>query len=331
MVWAVSSGRDISHHNTITNYDQARGASDWFQIKVTESTDFVDDKADNHYAGLAGKPRGPYHFARPVSLSAQIKHFLATKNDIGSWERLDMLDCEFPGVNSKFIRDLVAEYRKQSGIQRVLIYVGYSDLKNTCDPAGWYDENTPIWAARYRKIGPPAGPDSWKTHLQWDHPGLTIYQWDNAAPLAGGGPTDINSQRVGSASGGNDMPLNSDDLWQVEQHAYGAVRNLIFDMAAGNSPAQASFVSLISQAVSPLFAAWAANASGGILDPEVLTEKMSTAARQGANDAVTQSVLPAIERLEAALANDNVDEAKAVVAEMGTLFKAAAGQEGIND
>lgn len=331
MTWAVSSGRDISHHNTINHYDLARDSADWFQIKVTESTDFVDDAADDHHAGLAGKPRGPYHFARPGSLSGQIRHFLSVKNGIGSWERLDMLDCEFPGVTSKFIRDLVAEYRKQSGIQKVLVYVGYSDLTHACDPAGWYDENTPIWAARYRKIGPPAGPDSWRTHLQWDHPGLAIYQWDNAAPMAGGGPTDINSQRVGSASGGNNMPLNADDLWQVEQHAYGAVRNLIFDMAAGNSPAQASFVSLVAQAVAPMFAALTANASGGILDPKVLADTMSAAARQGANDAVTQSVVPAIARIEAALAHDNVDEAKAIVAEMGTLFKTASGQESVNE
>lgn len=331
MAWVVSSGRDISHHNTISNYDQARNGSDWFQIKVTESTKFVDDAADNHYAGLAGKPRGPYHFAQPGNLAAQIKHFLEIKNGIGSWERLDMLDCEFSGVTSSFIKSLVAEYRKQSGIQKVLVYVGYSDLTHACDPAGWYDENTPIWAARYRKIGPPAGPDSWKTHLQWDHPGLAIYQWDNAAPLAGAGLTDINSQRVGSSSGGNDMPLNADDLWQVEQHAYGAVRNLIFDMAAGNSPAQASFVALVSQAVAPMFAAQAANAAGGVLDPKVLTETMSAAARQGANDAVTQSVLPAIERIENALADDNVDEAKAIVAEMGTLFKAASGQESTHE
>lgn len=331
MGWSVSSGRDISHHNTISNYDAARGGADWWQIKVTESTGFVDPAAKTHYRGLAGDPRGPYHFARPVSIPDQIGLFLAVKKQIGPWERLDMLDCEFAGVNSKFIRDLVAEYRRQSGVRRVLVYVGYSDLREACNPAGWYDEDTPIWAARYRKIGPPSGPDAWKTHLGWDHPGLAVYQWDNATPLAGGPPCDVNSQRMGLGSGGNDMPLNNDDLWQVEQHAYAAVRNFIYDMAGDNSPAKASFLLLINQAVSPLIAGLATSVGTGELDQAKLEQVMSEAARQGAADAVNESMIPAVKRLEDALANDDVATAKAVVAEMGSLFQAASGQEKTDD
>lgn len=196
MAWINSVGRDISHHNPITNYAAARASTDWWQIKITESTNFTDDMAATHYRGLAGDPRGAYHFARPVSLPDQIALFLRRKREIGSWERLDMLDCEFPGVNGEFIKRLVAEYRRASGIRRVLVYCGQADLRGACAPSMWWDSDTPIWAARYRKIGPPAGPDAWQQHLQWDHVGLAIYQWDNANPLPGGGLTDINAERT---------------------------------------------------------------------------------------------------------------------------------------
>lgn len=211
MGWTNSVGRDISHHNTITNYSEARRTTDWWQIKVSESDNFTDSAAAQHYRGLEGDPRGAYHFARPSDLAKQVGWFLGRKHNIGPWERPDMLDCEFPGVTSAFIKALVAEYRRQSGNYLVLVYVGFSDLRGSCNPSGWYDEGTPIWAARYRKIGPPASPDTWKTHLGWDHPGLTTYQWDNAAPMSGGNPTDINFERM-DLSGGPDM-TTSKEVW----------------------------------------------------------------------------------------------------------------------
>ena len=214
MVWTNSSGRDLSHHNTISDYDAARAATNWVQIKITESTTYVDPMAAQHYRGFAGVARGAYHFARPGGLPEQIRNFLARKNAIGPWERPDMLDCEFDGVTGTFIRDLVAEYRTQFGQQLVLVYCGVALLKTSCDPALWYDTNTPIWAARYRKIGAPAGPDDWARHLGWDHPGLAIYQWDNDAPLPGGATTDINAQRIalGPGSQEGDMDQNEPQL-----------------------------------------------------------------------------------------------------------------------
>jgi len=197
MPWSNSTGRDLSHHNPISDYDAARSAAGWVQLKITESGSYVDPMAAQHYRGFAGIPRGAYHFARPVNNFGQIKHFLHTKQLIGAqWERPDMLDCEFDGVTGTFIKDLVAEYRRQSRISTVLVYTGLANLKGPCHPDLWYDPQTPIWAARYRKKGPPAGPDAWGTHLGWDHPGLAIYQWDNATPLPGGGNTDINAQRL---------------------------------------------------------------------------------------------------------------------------------------
>lgn len=236
MAWKNSIGRDISHHNPIHNYNAARGSTDWWQIKVTESNTFIDSGAVQHYLGLAGDDRGAYHFARPGNFSTQINWFLNRKNFIGrmgnGWERPDMLDCEFPGVDASFIKGLVAEYRRQSGIRRVLVYVGYSDLRGACNPSGWYDADTPIWAARYRKLGPPTGPDAWKTHLGWDHPGLAIYQWDNASACPGGDRTDINAQRLDVKVVDDDMNLSDKIINPHTQQELGTLNDVTYETNA---------------------------------------------------------------------------------------------------
>jgi len=174
MAWRMSTVRDISHHNTIGDYPEFR------------------------------------RFARPVSIPQQISHFLDRKTAIGTWERPDMLDCEFVGITGGFIRALKDEYRRQSGISQVQIYIGLHDIITTCPPNQWWDEDVYIQVARYRKIGPPDNPDAWRTHLGFDHPGLSTYQWDNATPFYPGGPTgDVSYDRVvvSDQVGGSDVNL----------------------------------------------------------------------------------------------------------------------------
>lgn len=209
MGWVESQGRDLSHHNTVGDYDAARGAMNWVQLKITESDNFIDSSAARlsasgttvigpgpHHRGFAGIPRGAYHFAQPGSLVNQIRHFLNVKAAIGPWERVDMLDCEFAGVDGGFIRALKEEYRRQSGQQKLLIYLGLYEVTHACAPDLWWDPDVYMWVARYRKIGAPSGPDAWRSHLGFDHPGLSTYQWDNATPLPGANLTDISYERV---------------------------------------------------------------------------------------------------------------------------------------
>jgi hypothetical protein len=198
----VAVVRDISHHNKIANYDALRANAGAFQVKITEGTTFTDDYAlrngqpGPHVRGTAGKPRAPYHFARPVSIPDQIAHFLKVKAQCGRWERPDMLDCEFEGITGAFVRALKDEYRRQSGIEYVQIYLGVHELLTTCPPATFWDQNVAIQAARYRKIGAPLDTTKWGTHLGIEHPGITTYQWDNATPFYPGGPAgDISYDR----------------------------------------------------------------------------------------------------------------------------------------
>jgi hypothetical protein len=198
-----TSGRDLSHHNSIRDYGAARGDTDWVQLKITEGTDFVDPSAATHYGGFAGRPRGPYHFAQPVDVRAQIAHFLRTKAAFGSWERQDMLDCEFLGVNAGFLRALVAEHQNQSGAERRYVYIGVSDLKGPCDPTLWWTPDVDLWVPRYRKGGRPVNLDTgqpddatWGSYLGFWHPAIRVVQYDDATPLAGGPATDISDEKV---------------------------------------------------------------------------------------------------------------------------------------
>lgn len=210
MSWQMSTVRDISHHNTISDYPAFRANASDVQIKITESTTFIDSAGLVHHRGCNGMRRAPYHFARPVSLSEQISHYLKIKRDIGPWERPDMLDCEFSGITGAFIRELVAEYRRQSGIQKVQVYIGLHDIVTTCPPSQWWDDSIYIQVARYRKIGPPLDPNNWRNHLGFDHPGLSTYQWDNANPFYRGGPAgDVSFDRVFVGKQGDEMELST--------------------------------------------------------------------------------------------------------------------------
>jgi Domain of unknown function (DUF1906) len=64
-----------------------------------------------------------------------------------------------------------------------------------------------------------------------------------------------------------------------------------------------------------------ARLANGDLDTDALTTRLEAASREaaerGARSAVTEQVLPAIERIQAALDADNVESAKAIVAELG--------------
>src|ERR1051326_301188 len=155
MVKVLRRVKDISHWNTIASYPAFRADTHEVQIKVSESTGFIDDKAASHYRGCGGIPRAPYHFVQPVNLAAQIAHFLRQKNAIGRWERVDMLDCEFKGITGAFIRAIVAEYRRQTNIQQVQVYIGFYDITHACPPSLWWDEDISMQVARYRKIGAP--------------------------------------------------------------------------------------------------------------------------------------------------------------------------------
>lgn len=192
-------GVDVSHYNVISNYDLARAAVNWVYIKATDGISLIDqyfwdsnhNRPGDHYRGFAGIPRGAYHFSEGGSVSSEVTHFVSL------WKRcpteLDpMLDAEFSGVNSAYIQAWIAEFRRQSGHQRIWVYSSASLFQGPCNPSGFADNNTPLWAARYRKLGTPYvnGNSNQGWNIGWSHPLLGCYQWDDGQSLSGMGLVD---------------------------------------------------------------------------------------------------------------------------------------------
>lgn len=200
-----SHGVDVSHYNVISNYDLARASLDWVYLKATEGSTLVDNyfwdsvrnEPGDHYRGFGGLPRGAYHFTDLGNIPTEVAHFVSfwqkcpTEND-------PMLDAECSGINSSYIKGWIDEFRKQTGHERIWVYSSKSLFEGACDPSGFADSNTPLWAARYRKLNTPYNngnqADGW--NLGWDHPMLGCYQWDDAQPLSGGSLVDADVARI---------------------------------------------------------------------------------------------------------------------------------------
>lgn len=198
-------GIDVSHHNVINNYDKAKSSINWVYIKSSEGSTIVDqyfwnslqNKPGDHYRGFGGIPRGAYHYTDVGSIKAEVQLFISL------WKKcpteLDpMLDAEAKGINSSYIRSWIEEFRNQTGHQRIWVYSSVALFEGVCNPNGFADENTPLWAARYRKLGSPYinGNPASGWNIGWNHPMLGCYQWDDAQSLAGGSLVDADVSRV---------------------------------------------------------------------------------------------------------------------------------------
>jgi N-acetylmuramoyl-L-alanine amidase-like protein len=76
--------------------------------------------------------------------------------------------------------------------------------------------------------------------------------------------------------------------------------------------------------VVPVLTTLASAVTSGGLDKDALMAALSEATRAGTEQAVSNTLLPAVQRLEDALAKDDVATAKAVVAALGAQLRAAA-------
>jgi lysozyme len=145
---------DLSHHNTITSFDDARAAGVLGVIhKATEGTAFVDAMYQDRKARAkaAGLLWGAYHFGTQGNAAAQVTHFLETANPAAG----DLLVLDFepnPREGTMTLADaelFVTTLQQQTGRAPVL-YSGQSFLTaelggNTTTPLA----ACPLWIARY--------------------------------------------------------------------------------------------------------------------------------------------------------------------------------------
>ncbi len=178
-------GIDISHWNRVADWRAVRGNNiTYASIKVTESTDFIDDAATGHTAGArgAGICAGGYHFARTTPVDRQVDHFVAQLNARGLLAAgslapmLDMEAAELRGDANPFVSRFITRFREITGRRTVLVYANLDWWRNVLRPNEWADQDVFLWIARYN--GDPGNPG-------WAHPRLALHQHTNKGSVTG--------------------------------------------------------------------------------------------------------------------------------------------------
>jgi lysozyme len=164
---------DLSHHNTVTSFADARAAGVIGVIhKATQGTEFTDATYDQHRAAAkeAGLLWGAYHFARRGDVAGQVDHFLSVAN--AGPDDLLVLDFE-PNSREGTMRLVEAEQfvtvvQERTGRPPGL-YSGQSFLRevvrnNTTTVLArcW------LWIARYASVLPIV-PPAWRTFTLWQY------------------------------------------------------------------------------------------------------------------------------------------------------------------
>lgn len=186
------TGVDLSHHNAVTDYARLRNSVDFAYIKATEGTGFNDPSTQAHWTGMAGKPRGLYHYTDLANIVQEVKHFVGRWRSFAT-ELHPALDAECKGINSVYIRDWRDEFRQQTQHEGLVVYSGKALFEGACNPAGFVDAWVWLWAARYFANDQQA---AWR-NLGWDHPRLVINQYWNKGTVPGlpAGTVDVNVAR----------------------------------------------------------------------------------------------------------------------------------------
>ena len=164
---------DLSHHNTVTSFDQARTAGVLAVIhKATEGTSFIDAKYTDRRARAraAGLLWGAYHFGTKGAVSQQVDHFLETGREADS----DLLVLDFepnPREGTMTLAEaeaFVIEVKARTGRMPAL-YSGQSFLREQLGNR----TDTPLaecalWVARYSPQ-PPELPKAFSRFAIWQY------------------------------------------------------------------------------------------------------------------------------------------------------------------
>lgn len=178
-------GIDASHHNRVNDWKAVHGNNITFAwLKLTESTDFVDNAAKSHadQARSAGIRVGGYHFARNTGIDAQVRHFakhLKARGVIGSRSlapALDMEAAELRSTANSFVERFIDKLRAETGVQRVAVYANLDWFRNVLKPAKWADDDVLLWIARFN--GDPG-------HPGFSHPRLAVHQHTSEGNVPG--------------------------------------------------------------------------------------------------------------------------------------------------
>jgi lysozyme len=163
---------DLSHHNTVTDFQAARDAGILGVIhKATEGTTFVDALYHQHrsQAQTAGLLWGAYHFGVKGDPQGQADHFLDTVNPGPS----DLLVLDFEPNSREGTMKLAEAEQFVSRIQGQTgrfpgLYSGQSFLLSQIGNKTTLLTNCFLWIARYASALPVV-PRGFNTFMLWQY------------------------------------------------------------------------------------------------------------------------------------------------------------------
>lgn len=184
---------DISHHQNDA------GRIDWTRvkqslagayIKTTERSGYTDPKWLENYNGLAGVPRGAYHFCGN-SITKRYEDPVAEANNFANvylsrkWEMRPAYDIELAGATPAWLWAFRAQFRRRTGVTADRVYTSQSMITTVLRPELWLDGlDTDLWIARYTSGA-----------LGFAHPKLALWQYTQSGTWPGfPGKVDLNRE-----------------------------------------------------------------------------------------------------------------------------------------
>src|SRR5262245_21176997 len=162
---------DISHHNTVSNWQSIVSAGVVGIIhKATEGTSYVDAqyKSAREQAKKVGLLWGAYHFATASNAKAQVDHFLGTAGV--SDDMLYALDWEDYGSNSMNL-DQAREFLQRCdgiiGPNRTVLYSGNTVKEALGSKKDSFFGSHRLWLAQYGSS--PTVQASWNDWWLWQY------------------------------------------------------------------------------------------------------------------------------------------------------------------
>lgn len=228
----ADAGIDISNHQNRAA-ESLRRPIDWPAVraagttygwvKVTESGGgqlYRDPYAatNAHAMRTAGLAAGGYHFARPGDPAEQARQFADYATACGlltGGAVRPMLDVEDTGITDAWIAAWLAEFRRYTGVRRVIVYANRAFWRTRLHPdgqngrPGWANGDVLLMLADY---------DGSTDRLQWTHPRLAVKQYTETGSVPGF-PTPIDRDVTVNGYALADLLIEGDDMaWDTPLH-----------------------------------------------------------------------------------------------------------------
>jgi lysozyme len=155
-------GIDISHHNTVTNWNSIKSAGVKFiYCKATEGVSYVDPTFDSYVknAKAIGIPVGAYHFAHPDNDPIDEANHFRSVIDNYSLDLIPVLDLEVPSSNGanlvEWTRTFIAHIQQRTMLYTGNWFISQEGINGLSD--------IPLWNSYYKDTPPPniGGWDRW--------------------------------------------------------------------------------------------------------------------------------------------------------------------------